>query len=123
MWFVRGLWCVAFFSFGTDAIAQSPVIAATENLVADGIPAIPAEIAESVRRYTESRAASFVDWHPVNREMLISTRFGNTPQLHLVKMPGGARRQLTFFAEPVGNASWDPQQRARCRTGNQNKRR
>ena len=109
MWFVHRLWCVAFLSFGTDAIAQSPVIAATENLVADGIPAIPAEIAESVRRYTESRSASFVDWHPVNREMLISTRFGNTPQLHLVKMPGGARRQLTFFAEPVGNASWDPQ--------------
>ena len=109
MWFVRGLWCVAFLSCGTDAIAQSPVIAATENLVADGIPVIPAEIAESVRRYTESRSASFVDWHPVSREMLISTRFGNTPQLHLVKMPGGARRQLTFFAEPVGNASWDPQ--------------
>ncbi len=109
MWFVRVLWCVAFLSLGTDAIAQSPVIAATENLVADGIPAIPAEIAESVRRYTESRAASFVDWHPVDRKMLISTRFGNTPQLHLVKMPGGARRQLTFFAEPVGNASWEPQ--------------
>ena len=109
MWFVRVLWCVAFLSLGTDAIGQSPVIAATENLVADGIPAIPAEIAESVRRYTESRAASFVDWHPVDRKMLISTRFGNTPQLHLVKMPGGARRQLTFFAEPVGNASWEPQ--------------
>lgn len=109
MWVFRGLWCVAFVSFGTDAIAQPPVISATENLVTDGIPAIPAEIAESVRRYTESRSASFVDWHPVNREMLISTRFGNTPQLHLVKIPGGARRQLTFFAEPVGNASWDPQ--------------
>jgi len=89
-------------------MAQSPIIAPTENLVTDGIPAIPAEIAETVRRYTESRAASFVDWHPRHREMLISTRFGNTSQLHLVRMPGGARRQLTFFSEPVGNASWEP---------------
>ncbi len=40
--------------------------------------------------------------------MLISTRFGNTAQLHLVKMPGGARRQLTFFPEPVGGGSFRP---------------
>lgn len=107
MRFVCFLYCVVVLQ-GTTAVGQSPVIAPAENLVVDGIPAIPAELAEKVRRYTESRAASFVEWHPTKREMLISTRFGNTPQLHLVKMPGGARRQLTFFAEPVGGASWEP---------------
>ena len=40
--------------------------------------------------------------------MLISTRFGNTNQIHEVRMPGGARRQLTFFNEPVGAAEWEP---------------
>jgi dipeptidyl aminopeptidase/acylaminoacyl peptidase len=88
--------------------AQPPTIEPTDNLVTDGIPAIPAEVAEQVRRYTESRAASFVDWHPTRREMLISTRFGNTPQLHYLKMPGGARTQITFFNEPVGSATFDP---------------
>jgi dipeptidyl aminopeptidase/acylaminoacyl peptidase len=90
--------------------AQSGVISPTENLVVEGIPEIPADLAESVRRYTESRGAAFVDWHPQRREMLISTRFGNTSQIHEVRMPGGARRQLTFFSEPVGVATWEPVQ-------------
>jgi dipeptidyl aminopeptidase/acylaminoacyl peptidase len=61
-----------------------------------------------VSRYTESRAAGLADWHPTRREMLISTRFANTAQVHHVAMPGGARRQLTFFDEPVGSASYEP---------------
>ena len=88
--------------------APAGVIAPTDNLVVDGIPAIPASLAADVRRYTESRSASLSAWHPVRREMLISTRFGNTVQLHYVKMPGGARSQLTFFDEPVGGGSFEP---------------
>ncbi|MBL8811945.1 MAG: S9 family peptidase [Planctomycetaceae bacterium] len=79
-----------------------------ENLVIDGVPAISSGIAEQVRKYTESRSAAFADWHPTKREMLISTRFGNTPQLHEIRMPGGARRQLTFLEEPVQSATWEP---------------
>jgi dipeptidyl aminopeptidase/acylaminoacyl peptidase len=40
--------------------------------------------------------------------MLIATRFASTPQIHRVRMPGGARTQLTFFDEPVTFASWEP---------------
>ncbi|GEO08889.1 peptidase S9 family protein [Segetibacter aerophilus] len=40
--------------------------------------------------------------------MLISTRFGNVPQIHLVSMPLGARKQLTFSNEPITNASYEP---------------
>ena len=42
--------------------------------------------------------------------MLISTRFGNTPQLHRVAMPRGARQQLTFYDEPVTAAWYEPRQ-------------
>ena len=90
--------------------AQNKTIAPTENLVVDGIPAIPASLADDVRRYTESRPANFADWHPTRREMLISTRFGNTAQVHHVKLPGGARTQLTFFNEPIGGATFEPVQ-------------
>src|SRR5688572_20770298 len=79
-----------------------------KTLVADGIPAIPAAIPDEVRRYTEGRSASFSVWHPTRNEILISTRFGNTAQVHRVATPGGARTQLTFFDEPVGGASWEP---------------
>lgn len=78
------------------------------NLVVDGIPEIPAEIMESTGQYLEFRTASFQSWHPQLREMLISTRFGDTPQLHVVSRPGGARRQLTFSSEPVRGAEFRP---------------
>lgn len=89
-------------------LAQKGTIPVTDNLVVEGIPALPASIAEEVRTYTEGRGASFSDWHPQRREMLISTRFGNSNQLHRVAMPGGARTQITFFAEPVGGATYEP---------------
>ena len=39
-------------------------------------------------------------WLP-DGSLLISTRFGETSQVHRVKTPLGARSQLTFFPEPV----------------------
>lgn len=91
--------------------SQTPaVIAPAENLVVDGIPAIPANLAVDVRRYTESRSAGIADWHPTRRELLISTRFGNTAQIHRVATPLGARTQLTFFDEPINGASYEPRQ-------------
>ncbi len=100
---------------GGVAQAQAPAAAAApgaaaikpaDNRVADGLPEIPAEIAEAVGRYTEFRSAGLASWHPTKREMLISTRFGETPQLHEVRLPLGARRQLTFFPDRVGGSSW-----------------
>jgi dipeptidyl aminopeptidase/acylaminoacyl peptidase len=79
-----------------------------DNLIADGIPKIPASLAQTVNRYTNFRYASLLSWHPIKREMLISTQFGDTPQIHQVKFPGGARTQLTFFSDPVFIAAYEP---------------
>jgi dipeptidyl aminopeptidase/acylaminoacyl peptidase len=76
--------------------------------VVEGVPKIPASLAESVGRYGEFRSADFVSWHPAKREMLIETRFADTAQVHLVKFPGGARTQLTFFPDQVANALYQP---------------
>ncbi len=81
-----------------------------DNLVAEGIPPIPMSLVEQVGRYTDFRAASLLDFHPTLREMLISTRFASSAQLHLVKMPGGARTQLTFYPDAVGGARFEPTQ-------------
>ena len=98
------LLCVA----GGRSPAQEAVIAPAENLVVDGVPKIPASLADTAGRYGSYRAASLADWHPTRREMLIATRFGDTPQLHLVKMPEGARQQLTFFPDAVTSARFHP---------------
>jgi dipeptidyl aminopeptidase/acylaminoacyl peptidase len=102
----RALTCLAVLFAASAALAQGPVVTPNENLVLDGLPPIPAAIAEAVGRYTEARAAGFASWHPTRREMLISTRFADTNQVHWVKMPGGARTQMTFFPERVGAASF-----------------
>jgi dipeptidyl aminopeptidase/acylaminoacyl peptidase len=95
-------------AYPQPAAAPAPpaVIRPADNLVTDGIPEIPAAVAEAVGRYTEFRSANLAGWHPSRREMLITTRFGDTPQVHEVRIPGGARRQLTFFPDRVGGASW-----------------
>ncbi len=90
------------------ATAQS--VPVTPNLVIENVPPIPLSLVEDVRRYTEARLAFLADWHPTKREMLIVTRLGNTPQIHHLKMPGGARTQLTFFSEPVLSAGYEPKE-------------
>lgn len=96
------------FSFTTMPLAQAAILPPNENLVVEGIPDIPIALVEQVKRYTEFRGAVLASWHPVQREMLISTRFCNIPQVHQVRSPLAARRQLTFFAEPPSGASFQP---------------
>ncbi len=78
------------------------------NLILEGIPEIPQDIKEQVRQYQNTRTASFEDWLPDDEGILISTRFGNTAQLHTVSNPGAARNQITFFNEPVTNGTFCP---------------
>jgi dipeptidyl aminopeptidase/acylaminoacyl peptidase len=96
------------FSVAVSTRAQEAVIAPAESLVVEGVPKIPAALAETAGRYASYRGAGLADWHPTKREMLIATRFGDTAQLHLVRMPGGARQQLTFFADAVGGGRFHP---------------
>jgi dipeptidyl aminopeptidase/acylaminoacyl peptidase len=98
----------AVLVFALPTFGQNAILAPADNLVVEGLPEIPASIAEEVRRYTEARGAGLSSWHPTKREMLIGTRFGDTNQVHLVKFPGGDRTQLTFFPDRVGGASFQP---------------
>jgi hypothetical protein len=76
----------------SNATAQIP-----ENLVVEGVPAISPELRQDVSRYLEFRAAVFNSWHPVRREMLVTTRFAESMQLHAVKIPGAPAGSLRSF--------------------------
>ncbi len=98
----------------TCVLAPSAAFAQTSDtvekpaaLLSDGVPAIPAALAAETRPYMEFRTASFGGWNAADRSMLVSTRFGNTSQIHRVAMPMGAREQLSFEVEPVGGR-WSP---------------
>jgi dipeptidyl aminopeptidase/acylaminoacyl peptidase len=101
------LWFLPLALFASDPPAKPPLTPA-DNLVIDGVPPIPGDLPEQVGRYTESRAATFQDWHPTRAEMLITTRFGDTNQIHQITQPGGARTQLTFFPDRVEAGSFEP---------------
>ena len=69
--------CVPVFAF-----AQAPQppqrLAPGDNLVVEGIPAIPASLAEKAGRYGDVRSAFVQSWNPKRREMLVLTRFSET---------------------------------------------
>jgi dipeptidyl aminopeptidase/acylaminoacyl peptidase len=69
----------------------------------ENVPPIPASISAAVQRYGNSRSAGLADWTE-DGQLLITTRFGATAQLHRVASPLGARSQLTFYGEPIGAA-------------------
>lgn len=77
-------------------------------MVLEDVPEIPDEIKSRLQQYQNTRSAAFEDWLPNNEGALISTRFGNTTQLHVVNHPGGARNQISFFDEPVTNGTFCP---------------
>ena len=72
------------------ALASPAQVKPGDNLIVEGIPPIPDELVARLTQYQNIRSASFADWHPSQRAVLISTRFGETSQLHLVESPGGA---------------------------------
>jgi dipeptidyl aminopeptidase/acylaminoacyl peptidase len=74
-------------------------------LVYDGVPELRAD--DRARPYFNTRGAALADWDPAGGGMLITTRFGNTNQLHHVAGPATAREQLTFFDEPVAGGRYD----------------
>ena len=75
-------------------------------LVLDGTPRLPAR--HPVQRYMNMRSASASDISDNGKRMLITTRFGEVAQVHLVDRPMGARTQITFSKEPVRGARFVP---------------
>ncbi|MFN9116157.1 MAG: alpha/beta fold hydrolase, partial [Bacteroidota bacterium] len=96
------------YSSAIFAQEKKDLIVPNENLITEGIPDIAKDLSTKVKKYTEARGAVLADVHPITNEIIISTRFGATPQLHHVKQPLGDRTQITFFDEPVGNAIFEP---------------
>ncbi|MBT8047735.1 MAG: alpha/beta fold hydrolase [Gammaproteobacteria bacterium] len=78
------------------------------NLIMEDIPEIPQSIVADLNRYQNVRSAGFRDWTEDGEGIFVSTRFGDVSQIHHVGHPGGARSQITFFQEPVGGVSRQP---------------
>lgn len=91
-----------------QAQEKKNMILPNENLITENIADIPKDLSVKVKKYSEARSASLVEVHPLKNEIIIATRFGSVNQLHKVSQPMGARKQITFFDEPVNIASYEP---------------
>lgn len=106
---MRRLIFAALLPIAAAAAAQQPAVPLPPNATAEGLPPIPQSIADRLAPYAEFRRASLLGWHPADRTILVTTRFGNAYQIHRVDRPGGARTQLTFYRDGIGgSAAYNP---------------
>jgi dipeptidyl aminopeptidase/acylaminoacyl peptidase len=78
------------------------------TVILEDAPEVPARVEEALNRYQNVRSAAFIDWTMDGRGMSVGTRFADVVQIHRIDMPGGARRQLTFYDEPAAGLSRRP---------------
>lgn len=97
----------ALLSAGSTVLAASPPRETRGNLVLDGVPAHSPRVLQTLDGWLAGRSATFRDFM-ADGSLLITTRFGDTEQVHRVRQPGGAREQLTFDNEPAGGVIANP---------------
>ncbi len=88
--------------------AHAEFLTPASNLVIEGIPSIPSDLAKKVAAYTEFKASAVVAWHPKDGSVLIRSRLGNVAQLQLVKSPGAKPEPLTDFPDAVTGGTFQP---------------
>ena len=103
-------WLVAALGGGFVAVVGAQDVPTTQvgQVVLEGVPEWDPAIRDRMQRYLNVRGAGLQDLTADAGRVLISTRFGDTDQLHVVSQPLGMRQQLTFFEEPVGGGQFVP---------------
>jgi dipeptidyl aminopeptidase/acylaminoacyl peptidase len=89
-------------------VAGMAAVAGRANLLQSGVPAVPDAMWQRAEQLLEARAARLLDVSGSGDEVLITTRFGQSMQLHVVDRPMGARTQITFGREPVTQGAFLP---------------
>jgi len=95
-------------------LASPPVVAGEiprrqiGQVILEGVPEWDESLRTRMLQYLQTRSATLQGVADDGTYVLISTRFGDTMQLHVVRHALGMRRQITFFDEPIRGASFVP---------------
>ncbi len=92
--------------------AAPPVLTPPAAMRVEGVPPLAQAVLEPIQRYSQVIGHGLVDWHPLQREMLVSHRLpgASTAQLFRLRSPQGTLEPLTSGADPVTNGRWEPRQ-------------
>ncbi len=76
----------------------------------EGVPPLSRDLLPALQKYSEVVGHQFVDWHPTQREMLVTHRAAgrSTAQLFRLRRPMATPEPLTDGADPVTWAAWEP---------------
>ncbi len=91
----------------TSIPGMSPV-PGRPNLLQVGLAPVPDRLWQRAEQLLEARSARLLDVSADGESILISTRFGQSMQLHVVTGALGARTQVTFGREPVTSGAFQP---------------
>ncbi len=92
---------LATFAFSPADAPGEAVVRQLGQFVLEDVPEWDPALRERMLQYLEVRRAGFLDLADDGKSVLMTTRFGNAAQLHVLAQPMGVRRQITFFAEPI----------------------
>jgi len=70
------------------------------NLLQTGVAPVPERLWQRAEQLLEARSARLLDVSSSGESILVTTRFGQTMQLHVVDRAMGARTQITFDKDP-----------------------
>ncbi len=101
------LWSLILPSLLLSSLGSAASRVERGNLIFENVPQAPADLSEKLDGYFSARQATPLGWSPQG-QLLITTRFGDVDQLHVVEKPEGERRQITFLREPVTEAAFSP---------------
>lgn len=111
---MRALIGIAFgLALLTSSIAKGDPPKQIGEMVLDGIPEWDTALRDRLLQYLQTRSAGLLSLSDDAGSALISTRFGETSQMHVVAAPLAMRRQITFFDEPVRGGFFRPASGAR----------
>jgi hypothetical protein len=103
---------VATVAAPVPVVAEAPLdgehVALPDSLVATGIPPIPKGDRRGGRGLLGGALGRVLDWHPREHSAARSRPASPTPAGARGPRPGAARRQLTFFRDRVGAATYPP---------------
>src|SRR5690349_6967227 len=80
-----------------------------DNLVTEGIPKIPASLAQTVNRYTNAWGFRLAGWDPAKRELIFKNLLGSETWILRSVSPSVSPKLSFFIPTGVYDVYWQPQ--------------
>ena len=93
---------------GTLLLTPTASFAGEAGPILTGVPEIPEDLVQRLTQYESTRWASMRSLSDDGSSVLVTTRLGETGQVHQVTQPGGARTQMTFRRESSRRPDYVP---------------